>query len=67
MLLVDSARIYGVLLVLYPKTFRSCYAAEMRRDFLELMLEGLQEEGATKLVRVCEDGNVAVRSFQDSS
>ena len=49
---MDSARIYGVLLVLYPKAFRRCYAAVKRRDFLELMLEGLQEEGATKLVRV---------------
>ena len=47
-----SARLHSALLVLYPKAFGRCYAAEMRRDFLELMLEGLQEEGATKLVRV---------------
>jgi len=52
LLLVDSARIYGVLLVLYPNAFRRCYAAEMRRDFLELMREGLQEGGATKMMRV---------------
>jgi hypothetical protein len=52
LLLVDSARIYGVLLVLYPKAFRRCYAAEKRRDFLELMREGLQEGGATKMMRV---------------
>ena len=51
-LLMALARLYGALLVLYPKAFRRCYSEEMRRDFLELMLEGLQEGGATELVRV---------------
>ncbi len=42
-------RLNSALLVLYPNAYRRRYEAEMRRDFRELMLEGLQE-GA--LVRV---------------
>ncbi len=51
-LLAASVRLYGALLVLYPKAFRRRYSEEMRRDFSELMREGLQEGGATELVRV---------------
>src|SRR5215217_2738144 len=53
LLLVEaSAWLYGALLVLYPKAFRRRYAAQMRRDFRELLREGLEEGGATELVRV---------------
>jgi hypothetical protein len=52
LLLAASARLYGALLVLYPEAFRRRYSEEMRRDFRELMREGLQEGGATELVRV---------------
>jgi hypothetical protein len=45
LLLAACGRLYGALLVLYPKAFRRRYEAEMRRDFRELMLEGLQEGG----------------------
>jgi capsular polysaccharide biosynthesis protein len=45
-------RLYGALLVLYPKAFRRRYSEEMRRDFRELLREGLEEGGATELVRV---------------
>ncbi len=38
--------------MLYPKAFRRRYGAEMRRDFCELMREGLEEGGAKELVRV---------------
>jgi capsular polysaccharide biosynthesis protein len=51
-LLVALTRLYGALLVLYPKPFRRRYEAEMRRDFRELSREGLQEGGAKELVRV---------------
>jgi capsular polysaccharide biosynthesis protein len=51
-LLAALVRLYGALLVLYPKAFRRRYGAEMRRDFSELMREGLEEGGATELVRV---------------
>jgi hypothetical protein len=44
-LLAVLARLYGALLVLYPKAFRRRYSAEMRRDFRELMREGLEEGG----------------------
>jgi hypothetical protein len=52
LLLAASARLYGALLVLYPKAFRHRYSEEMRRDFRELLQEGLEERGATELVRV---------------
>src|SRR5215218_11277203 len=52
LLLAASAWLYGALLVLYPKAFRHRYAAQMRRDFRELLREGLEEGGATELVRV---------------
>ena len=52
LLLAASARLYGALLVLYPEAFRRRYSDEMRRDFRELMLEGLEEGGAKELVRV---------------
>ena len=52
LLLAASAWLYGALLVLYPKAFRRRYSEEMRQDFRELMLEGLEEGGATELVRV---------------
>jgi capsular polysaccharide biosynthesis protein len=52
LLLAASARLYGALLVLYPKAFRRRYSEEMRRDFRELLREGLEEGGATELVRV---------------
>jgi hypothetical protein len=45
LLLAACARLYGALLVLYPNAFRRRYSEEMRRDFRELMLEGLQEGG----------------------
>jgi capsular polysaccharide biosynthesis protein len=51
-LLVALTRLYGALLVLYPKPFRRRYEAEMRRDFRELSREGLQEGGSTELMRV---------------
>ncbi len=38
--------------MLYPKAFRLRYSEEMRRDFRELMREGLEEGGAKELVRV---------------
>jgi hypothetical protein len=43
LLLAACGRLYGALLVLYPKAFRRRYSEEMRRDFRELKLEGLQE------------------------
>jgi capsular polysaccharide biosynthesis protein len=49
---VASARLYGALLALYPKAFRRRYSEEMRRDFRELLREGLEEGGRTELVRV---------------
>jgi len=52
LLLAASGRLYGLLLVLYPKAFRRRYGAQMRRDFRELSREGLEEGGATELVRV---------------
>jgi len=52
LLLAASAWLYGTLLVLYPKAFRRRYGAQMRRDFRELSREGLEEGGATELVRV---------------
>ncbi len=45
-------RLYGALLVLYPKDFRRRYASEMRRDFEDLTREGLEEGGRTELARV---------------
>jgi capsular polysaccharide biosynthesis protein len=52
LLLAASARLYSALLVLYPKAFRRRYSEEMRRDFSELLREGLEEGGAKELVRV---------------
>ena len=52
LLLAASAWLYGALLVLYPKAFRRRYGAQMQRDFRELSREGLEEGGATELVRV---------------
>jgi hypothetical protein len=45
LLIAASVQLYGALLVLYPKAFRRRYSEEMRRDFRELLREGL-EEGA---------------------
>jgi hypothetical protein len=50
--LAACGRLCGALLVLYPEAFRRRYSAEMRRDFRELLREGLQEGGSTELVRV---------------
>jgi capsular polysaccharide biosynthesis protein len=52
LLLAASERFYGALLVLYPKAFRSRYAAEMRQDFAHLSREGLAEGDGTELARV---------------
>ncbi len=52
LLLASSEQLYGALLSLYPKAFRSRYASEMRRDFRELSREGLEEGGGTELARV---------------
>jgi hypothetical protein len=52
LLLAASAWLYGALLVLYPEAFRRRYSEEMRRDFRELMREGLEDGGAKELVRV---------------
>ena len=52
LLLAASERLYAAMLSLYPETFRRRYAAEMRRDFNELSREGLEEGGATELMRV---------------
>jgi capsular polysaccharide biosynthesis protein len=52
LLLAACGRLYGALLVLYPKAFRHRYSEEMRRDFPELVREGLEEGGAKELVRV---------------
>ena len=52
LLLAASARLYSALLVFYPKAFRQRYVAEMRRDFFELLWEGLQEGGSKELLRV---------------
>jgi hypothetical protein len=52
LLLAASAWLYGALLVLYPEAFRRRYSEEMRRDFRELLREGLEEGGAKELVRV---------------
>ncbi len=59
LILAVGVRLYGALLVLYPKAFRRRYSEEMRRDFRELMREGLEEGGAKELVRVW------VRAFSD--
>ena len=45
LLLVACGLLCGALLVLYSNAFRRRYSEEMRRDFRELMLEGLQEGG----------------------
>jgi capsular polysaccharide biosynthesis protein len=45
LLLAASERLYDALLALYPKAFRRRYGAEMRRDFGELLREGLEEGG----------------------
>ena len=50
--LAALTRLYGALLVLYPEAFRRRYSEEMRQDFRELLREGLQQGGATELVRV---------------
>jgi hypothetical protein len=47
LLLAASAWLYGALLVLYPEAFRRRYSEEMRRDFCEILREGL-EEGALR-------------------
>src|SRR5919112_6676305 len=52
LLLAACGRLYGALLVLYPRAFRLRYAEEMTRDFHELLREGLQEGDAKELVRV---------------
>jgi hypothetical protein len=52
LLLAASERLYGELLALYPKAFRSRYASEMRRDFGDLSREGLEEGGGRELARV---------------
>jgi capsular polysaccharide biosynthesis protein len=52
LLLAASARLYGVLLGLYPKAFRRRYGAEMRRDFADLSREVLGEGGGAGLARV---------------
>jgi capsular polysaccharide biosynthesis protein len=52
LLIAACGRLYGALLVLYPKAFRRRYSEEMRRDFRELSREGLQEGGTTELVGV---------------
>jgi capsular polysaccharide biosynthesis protein len=49
LLLAGCARLYGALLVLYPRAFRRRYGAEMRRDFRQLSREGLEEGGARRL------------------
>jgi len=51
-LLSASERLYGALLLLYPKGFRRRYASEMRRDFGDLSREGLEEGGGRELARV---------------
>ena len=56
LLLAVSGRLYSALLVLYPNAFRRRYSEEMRRDFRELLREGLQEGDATELVRVWVQG-----------
>lgn len=52
LLLAASVRLYGALLVLYPKNFRRRYSSEMRRDFEDLSREGIEEGGGTELARV---------------
>ena len=52
LLLAACGRLYSALLMLYPETFRRRYSEEMRRDFSELLREGLEEGGAKELVRV---------------
>lgn len=52
LLLVACTRLYGALLVLYPKAFRHRYSAELRRDFFGLSREALGEGGLSGLVRV---------------
>jgi capsular polysaccharide biosynthesis protein len=51
-LLAASERLYGALLVVYPKAFRRRYASEMLRDFGDLSREGLEEGGGRELARV---------------
>jgi hypothetical protein len=46
LLVACAARLYGALLVLYPKAFRRRYGGEMRRDFLALSREGLEQGDA---------------------
>src|SRR5215210_5328270 len=55
-LLAACAWLYGVLLMLYPKAFRDRYEAEMRRDFHEVLREGLEEGGVAELIRVWVQG-----------
>jgi protein tyrosine kinase modulator len=51
-LLATSERLYGALLVVYPKAFRRRYASEMLQDFGDLSREGLEEGGGRELARV---------------
>jgi hypothetical protein len=51
-LLAASARIFGALLLAYPKEFRRRHAPEMRRAFADLSREGLEEGGGAGLARV---------------
>jgi len=51
-LLAASALLYRALLVAYPKAFRRRYSSEMRRDFGDLLREGLEEGGRRELARV---------------
>jgi hypothetical protein len=46
-LLAASERLYGALLVVYPKAFRRRYGSEMLRDFGDLSREGLEKGGGS--------------------
>src|ERR687894_564641 len=52
LVLLVFAWFYGALLLLYPKSFRLRYSAELRRDFFGLSREALQEGGYLGLARV---------------
>lgn len=52
LLLAASEHLYGALLTLYPKDFKRQYASEMRRDFIDILREGLEEGGMPELGRV---------------
>lgn len=50
--LIISERVYKVLLITYPKEFRSEYGSQMVQDFRDLCREEVRRDGTAGLVRL---------------